>query len=103
MMALSVHAFSSSSDTLKMAVFVVYPPPDTDRDCFQGSMSTVSDFIGRQLDDSFQLCFTGDLNFPHIDWKSEIVLSGQDTESRNSGGDLLRFLESNHGQSHQGA
>ena len=82
-------------DTLKMAVFVVYRPPNTDRDGFQGSLAFVRDCIGRRVDDSFQVCFTGDLNFPHIDWKCERVLSGQDAESRNSASDLLRFLESN--------
>ena len=78
-----------------MAVFVDYSPPDTDRNGFQGCLAFVNDCIGRRLDDWFQVFFTGDLNFPNIDWKCERVLSGQDTESRYSAGDLLPFLESN--------
>ena len=82
-------------DSLKMAIFVVYRPPNTERESFQGCLAFVRDCIEGRLDDSFQVCLTGDLNFPHIDWKCERVLSGHDAESRNSADALLQLLESN--------
>ena len=75
-----------------MAVFVVYRPPNAVRESFRGCLAFIRDCIGGRLNDSFQVCLTGDLNFPHVDWKSERVLSGQDAESRNSADDLLRFF-----------
>jgi len=39
-------------DSLKMAVFVVYRPPNTDRESFRGCLAFVRDCIEGRLDDS---------------------------------------------------
>ena len=72
-----------------------YRPPNADREGFRGCLAFDRDCIGELLDDSFEVCLTVDLNFPHIDWKCERVQSGQDEESWNSADDLLQLVESN--------
>ena len=79
-------------DTVKMAVAVVYRPPDSTVNSFKTVLRFLEECIANIDDDSFQIQILGDFNFPTVDWESHVV---HPHESRDSALELLRFMSDN--------
>ena len=78
----------------KLAIFIIYRPPNASRESFLNLIKFLRNCVEKEVDSSFQLCLTGDLNFPFIDWDEEKVKSGQTTEMQLSAGDFLNLINS---------
>ena len=79
-------------DSIKLCLATVYRPPNSPSTNF----SSVIKFLHHQFslvnDDSYEICISGDFNFPDIDWKNNTVLSGGTLEDQASANLLLSFM-----------
>ena len=77
---------------MKIAVAVVYRPPDSSVNSFKAVLKFLEEHITKLDDDSFQIQILGDFNFPSVNWESLIV---HPHESQDSALELLRFMSDN--------
>ena len=79
-------------ESLKLIIFVIYRPPGADGKNFKSCLSFMRDCLSEHVDDSYQVCLTGDLNFPFIEWKAEKILSGPSIHEQQSAQSFLHHL-----------
>ena len=78
--------------TIKTCVAVGYRPPNADSSSFSSLLRFFSQCKEDINDDSYDFCFTGDLNLPAIDWQTNIILSGGSRDTQQSAALLLSFM-----------
>ena len=82
-------------DTIKLCMAIVYRPPDASSASFSAAIEFMRNQFSNINDDSFELCLTGDFNFPRIDWESNTLKPGGTLEEQASAKALLRFMSDN--------
>ena len=70
--------------TLKMCIFVLYRPPSSSKESFSRLLQFIDTCVAEETDDTYQLCITGDLNLPFINWESMNFGRGATTDSQES-------------------
>ena len=78
---------------IEMCNIVIYRPPESVFSSFKGAVNFIEDFLN-SLDVSYQICISGDLNFPCIDWDLLLVKSGSTSNTKNSAEIFLKLLSS---------
>ena len=78
--------------TIKICIVVVYRPPDANKSSFKQAINFIKNNLESRTDDTYQICLTGDLNFPYIDWDLHSVTSGQGINIQESGRNFLQLL-----------
>ena len=82
------------ASTLKLCVTVVYRPPNANTASFDKTVEFIKENLASKTGDSYQILLTGDLNFPHINWKLHTVSSGAEIEVQKSARKFLQLLSS---------
>jgi hypothetical protein len=77
--------------TKKLGIVVIYRPPFCENSSFRRVIGFVEDCVKEGLDD-YQMCITGDLNFPFIKWESEQLAGGACLEAQQSARSFLELL-----------
>ena len=62
--------------SIKMCFSVIYRPPDAEKFSFDNLIQFLKNNLEPKIDDAYQICLAGDLNFPYIDWNLYSVTSG---------------------------
>ena len=78
----------------KMCMIIIYRPPDADTNSFNNVINFIRKNLECICDDSYQLCLTGDLNFPYINWSLHRVTSGSVVTMQKSATEFLKLLSS---------
>ena len=73
---------------------VVYRPPDAEENSFKNIIKFIINTLEDNTDDSYQICLSGDLNFPSINWELSTVIGGCPAYIRRSAEDFLALLSS---------
>ena len=69
-------------DTIKTCLAIIYRPPHSSSSSFKNVKFTFLESEYEALgDDSYKMCFTGDFNFPCIEWESQTIQPGESLES----------------------
>ena len=79
-------------DAIKTCIAVVYRPP---KYCTVSSFSSVLEFLNNclcNIDDSYKVKITGDLNFPDINWETNTITPGGSFESTQSAEMFISFI-----------
>ena len=76
----------------KICNIVIYRPPNADHSSFKKALNYVRSCLDDSVDDSYQVCLSGDPNFPCIDWNLLRVVNAATVEMRASAEDLLMLL-----------
>ena len=79
-------------ESIKLAIFVIYRPPDASGSNFKNCLSFTRACLAEHLDDSYKVCLTGDLNFPFIEWKEERILSGRAIDEQLAAQTFLQLM-----------
>ena len=78
--------------SITMCVIVIYRPPSVSSSSLTKVIEFINDGLESHVDDTYQICLAGDLNFPYIDWSSASVSCGTTTENQKSATDFVNFL-----------
>ena len=76
----------------KICIVVVYRPPDAIKSSFNHAINFIKNNLETRTDDAYQICLTGDLNFPDIDWDLYSVTTGQGSNIQEFGRNFLQLL-----------
>ena len=79
-------------DTIKTCVVVVYRPTDAPLASFKKAMDFIYAEVDNVGDDSFNICITGDFNFPDIDWEFPVVPVESVSEEQHSKDTLFKLM-----------
>ena len=80
-------------ETAKMIICVLYRPPDAPMASFKACLEYMADYLSGH--ESYETCLLGDYNFPMIDWKSGVILSGTSSATNQSAVLLFDFMADN--------
>ena len=78
--------------TAKMCIFVLYRPPSSSKESFSRLLQFIDTCVAEETDDTYQLCITGDLNLPFINWESMNFGRGATTDSQESASAFLTTI-----------
>ena len=70
--------------SLNLVVVNVYRPPECNPDCFKQSLDQVASTLISLPAPLPEVMVVGDLNFPHMDWSSGVVVDGPAEERRQA-------------------
>ena len=82
-------------DTIKTCLAIIYRPPHSSSSSFKNIIKFLESEYEALGDDSYKMCFTGDFNFPGIDWESQTIQPGESLEDQASANLLLNFMSTN--------
>ena len=78
--------------SIKTCVIVVYRPSDAPLSSFKKAIEFIYSELNDVGDDSYNICVTGDLNFPDINWESAFAPLESVSEEQRSKDILFKLM-----------